>query len=289
VLQRRTMAAQLKALFPKMDAAELDGAVVMRMWRSANSGYSLETGGRFEEALAAFAAEIKATPPVFKNKRDIDAAARMHQGILIMAHGERGHVFFMLDNMDSALTETTAAIDEMRSFDAKNEVFLYQSKAMFLQMLGIIHERMGHPDLARDAYGAALEEDLSFFPAHSRISQLDLAKGDTAGALSEMELAVQLQPNDPSLRFRYADVLVRVRHDGDAAAQLRKAIELDPYYGAPHLLLARIADIEQYTDDAIAEYQSYLKVASKTDQQLLVVKARLATLTSTIASTPAKQ
>jgi predicted Zn-dependent protease len=177
----------------------------------------------------------------------------------------------------------------MRNFDAKNEVFFYQSKAMFLQMLGIIHEHMNHPDLARDAYGAALEEDLSYFPAHSRLAQLDLAKNDTAGALSEMELAVQLQPGDPSLRFRYADVLVHARRDADAAAQLRRAIELDPYYGAPHLLLARIADVEQYTDDAISEYRSYLKVASKTDRQLLVVKARLVALTSSVASTPAKQ
>jgi tetratricopeptide (TPR) repeat protein len=288
-VKRRIMAAQLKARYPKMNDVELSNAVSMRMLESYNYGLSLETQGRFDDALAAFAADIKATPPVFKNKRDIDAAVKMHQLVLIVSHGERGHVFFMQDNMDSALTETTAAIDEMRSFDAKNVVFFYQSKAMFLQMLGMIHERMNHPDLARDAYGAALEEDLSFFPAHSRLAQLDLARNDTTGALSEMELAVQLQPGDPSLRYRYADVLVHATRDADAAAQLRKAIALDPWYGAPHLLLARIADVEQYTGDAIAEYQRYLEVASKTDRQLLVAKARLAELTSTVASTRAKQ
>jgi Tfp pilus assembly protein PilF len=70
--------------------------------------------------------------------------------------------------------------------------------------------------------------------------------------------------------------------------QLRKAIALDPWYGAPHLMLARIADVEQYTDGAIDEYRKYIAVAARTDVQLLVAKARLSELTATTASTQAK-
>ena len=102
-----------------------------------------------------------------------------------------------------------------------------------------------------------------------------------------MDLAVQLQPDDPTLRYRYAEVLVRAKRDGDAAAQLRKAIALDPWYGRPHLLMARIADVEQYTDDAITEYKAFLAVASKTDHQLLIARVRLSKLT-TIASSQAQ-
>jgi Tfp pilus assembly protein PilF len=84
-------------------------------------------------------------------------------------------------------------------------------------------------------------------------------------------------------------ILVQAKHDGEAAAQLRKAIALDPWYGAPHLLLARIADVEQYTDEAIAEYRTYLGLAAKTDLQLPVTKERLSKLTSTVASSQDKQ
>lgn len=104
-----------------------------------------------------------------------------------------------------------------------------------------------------------------------------------------MDLAVQLNPSDPVVRYSYAEILVHAKRDGDAAAQLRKAIALDPYYGAPHLLLALIADVEQYTDDAISEYTAYVAVASKKEEQLLVAKARLRELTASVASNPVKQ
>ena len=195
----------------------------------------------------------------------------------------------MVDSLDSARSEMTKAIEGMRERDEAEPVLLYESKAMYLQALGMIHERAHHPALARDAYGAALQEDLSSFGAHAHLANLQLAQGDTTGALTEMDLAIQLQPDDAALRYRYATILVQSKRDADAAAQLRKAIALDPWFGAPHLLLARIADVEQYTDEAIAEYRSYVALAAKSDTQLPIANDRLSTLTSTVASSQAKQ
>jgi hypothetical protein len=82
-------------------------------------------------------------------------------------------------------------------------------------------------------------------------------------------------------------MLVTAHRDGDAAAQLTKAIAVDPYYAPPHMLLARIADVEQYTDDAVREYQSYVALTTRSDPQRSVAQARLSALRSTVASTPA--
>jgi Tfp pilus assembly protein PilF len=157
---------------------------------------------------------------------------------------------------------------------------------MYDQSLGMIHEKAKHPDLAREAYAHALEEDLSYYSAHTKMAMLQLAQGDTASALTEMDLAVQLQPNDPSLLYNYAIALIRARRDGEAATQLKKSIAADPYYAQPHMLLARMADLEQYTDDAVQEYQTFLALAPKSDPQTALAKTRLAELTSTVASTP---
>jgi cytochrome c-type biogenesis protein CcmH/NrfG len=143
--------------------------------------------------------------------------------------------------------------------------------------------------LAREPYGRALEENLSFYSAHTHLAQLDLAAHDTAGALAEMDLAVQLNPADPVVHYAYAEILVHARRDGGAAAQMKKAIALDPYYGAPHLMLALIADVEQYTDDAIGEYTAFVKVASRKDEHLRTAQARLKELNATVASNPPKQ
>jgi hypothetical protein len=77
----------------------------------------------------------------------------------------------------------------------------------------------------------------------------------------------------------------RPQLDADAAQQLRIAILLDPYYGPPHLLLATMGDLENYTSDAIAEYQQYIALAARSDPQLPRVKARLAKLSAGLAST----
>ena len=82
--------------------------------------------------------------------------------------------------------------------------------------------------------------------------------------------------------------LVKVRGDADAAAQLKAAIAADPYYAAPHLLLARIADVEEYTDDAVSEYQRFTGLAVRSAPELSFVKGRLAALTTVVATSPSK-
>jgi tetratricopeptide (TPR) repeat protein len=289
-LAERMTEAEILAANPKIEPRMLQRAVAMRVHLGSNWAWLLYTQGRFNEALEAYAAEIRLQPMTFKDKKLNDRVTKAHTAKMLVFHAERGRIFFMVDSLDSARAELTAAIDGMRAIDDSKELLvLYQSKAMLLQSLGMIEERAHHPEQARVAYGAALQEDLAFYAAHTRLAQLALAENDTTSALVEMELAVQLAPGDPALRYRYADALVHARRDGDAATQLRKAIALDPWYGAPHLLLARIADVEQYTDDAIDEYRKYLVVASRTDIQYLVAKERLSKLTSTVASSQAKQ
>jgi tetratricopeptide (TPR) repeat protein len=288
-LAKRMMEVQILDANPKIEAWALQRAVAMRLHFGSSWAWLLYTQGRFDEALAAYASELRLPPFPINDKRYVEVAARNHAASMIGFHAQRGRIFYMVDSVDSARSEMSAAIDGMRALDESRDlVLVYQSKAMFLQSLGMIEERAHHPQAARAAYGAALQEDLSFFAAHSRLAQIALAENDTAGALAEMDLAVQLAPDDASLHYRYADVLVHARRDGDAAVQLRKAIALDPWYGAPHLMLARIADVEQYTEDAIDEYRKYIAVAARTDVQLLVAKARLSKLTATVVSTQAK-
>lgn len=281
-LIKRLIEAEVVDENPGVDRAELNFYLLQYMHDVRHLGSMAYSQGRFPEALGFYAQQLKVLEDKKKNKKksyDDDASE---------IHAERARIFYLIGNMDSALTEMTTAMTEMRARDAKETVVLYESKAMYEQALGMIHEHAKHLDKAREAYGEALTEDLSYYAAHSRMAQLELVAGDTAGAVTELDLAIQLQPKDPALRYAYAEALVAARRDGEAASQLLEASALDPYYAPPHLLLARIADAEQYTDDAVSEYKSYIAVAARTDKQQLVAKARLAELTSTVASTPAK-
>lgn len=254
----------------EMNAFLLESRRQMGPWMSAWFAYC---DSRFPVALEEYEKAMK---------EDKDAASG--------AHAERGRIFYILGNYDSALTEMTAAIDGMRKKDDKDLVFEYDSKAVYEQSIGMIEEQLGKPDAAREAYGRALSEDLSYYPAHQRLAELALAKGDTATALSEMEVAVQLEGNDPAMRSEYGALLIAASNDTLAEAQFRKAIELEPYYAASYQFLARILDARGLPDKAIPEYEAFLARASQREPMVgwvrdRVLKLRAATQNAT-RSTP---
>ena len=294
-LMRRTIEAETATMFPQITPAQLAQTVAQQMRGAASRPWMAYTEGRFQAALDAYASELHTLTDVGDSvqKKKPNAREKAYAEMRKMRrafgeveiHAQRARIFYQIHEFDSAGTEMSAAVALLQAKDTGSTVLFYQSKAMFEQSLGMIYEHDKRFDLAREAYGRALQEDLSYYAAHSRISQLELERGDTSNALSEMDLAVQLEPADPSLRYRYAEMLMKCWRDADAAQQLRKSIALDPWYGPPHLLLATIGDLENYTSDAIAEYQQYLALAARNDSRMPRVKMRLAKLTASMAST----
>jgi tetratricopeptide (TPR) repeat protein len=294
-LKRRTLETDASRIVPRLTPEQRLEFVARRMREAENHPELAYSEGRFQAALDAYAFQLYASRlfgemPAKKNPsaKEKRYAEMVKVGLAYARadmHAKRARIFFRLHQLDSASTEMTDALSAMEAQDSGVAQLLYLSKAIFDQSLGMIYEHDRRFDLAREAYGRALQEDLSYYPAHSHLAQLELELGDTTSALSEMDLAVQLAPGDPALRYRYAEVLVRARRDADAAQQLRTAIALDPFYGSPHLLLATIGDLEEYQSDAVAEYQRYLALATRNDPQLPRVKTRLAKLTAGLAST----
>ncbi len=281
-LTRRILEAEIRNENPSIDGAELNLFILRVLQDARQTAWQSYALARFPEALEQYATQLE-TLQKTKTKRN----KREHEDDASEIHAERSRIFYLIGNMDSAFTEMSAAIAGLSERDTKETVILYESKAMYDQSLGMIHEKASHPDLAREAYAHALEEDLAYYSAHSRMASLQLAQGDTASAIAEMELAVQLQPNDPVLLYNYATTLVRARRDGEAATQLEKSVAADSFYAQPHIVLARMADVEQYTDEAVKEYQIFLSLAARTDPQVTLAKTRLAALTATVAAAPA--
>lgn len=178
---------------------------------------------------------------------------------------DRGRLLFQLDRADSALAELSAATAEMRKRDAKDLVYLYESKALMEQSVGMVHLRLGHTEQAREAFSRALQEDMSYYPAHVQLGFLAIDARDTATALSEMDLAVQLRDDDPGLHFQYGYTLAMVGRYPDAQQHLERAIALDPVYAAPHHVLAQVMEMQQKLPDALREYRAFLALASRND------------------------
>lgn len=216
--------------------------------------------GRFPAALDLYASALK--------------DSRNPSGI----HANRARIFLLLGRPDSALVQMGHAVDRMRERDDRRLVYLYESKALFEHSTGIILEQQGKPSEAREAYGRALQEDLSYYPAHVALASLALNAGDTATALAEMDLAAQIRGADAGVRYVYGQVLAITGRFSDAEQQLRAAVKEEPWYAAPYALLGGVLEKTGQAPQAVESYRAYLARASRNDPVRPRVEERLAAL-----------
>ena len=223
----------------------------MRAWQAYGQG-------RFQDALRLYADAIK--------------HARYKAGL----RADRGRLFFQIGEADSALAELTLALEEMRKTDKKDLVYVYESKALLEHSIGLVQQRLGNEAAAKEAFGRALQEDLSYFPAHVQLAYIGINAKDTSMALSEMDLAVQIRPDDPLLHYTYGYALGTAGRYDDAQVQLRKAIEADPYFAPPYYVLGQVLDALGKLDDAAVQYRTFLARASQVDLRRKEAEERVA-------------
>ena len=190
-------------------------------------------------------------------------------------HLERARIFGMRNEVDPAVAEFQLALDELRSKDEKKLVVLYDSKAMAEFSIATLLEGAGQSQRARDAYGRALEEDLAYYPAHMRLGLLALTQGDTAAAVSELALAAEIATDEPLVRYMNGWVLSVAKRPADAIVELKKAVEIEPYYALPNLVLGQQYEKLEKAPEAIAAYDRFLKTASAAEPQRAYATARM--------------
>jgi tetratricopeptide (TPR) repeat protein len=202
---------------------------------ASSRAWAAYTEGRFDDALRYYAMAIKETRRYKYYYRSL-----------------RGRLFFQLNEPDSALTELTQAVDDLRKLD--------------------------RTEAAREAYGRALQEDLAYSPAHVRLGYMALEAKDTTTALSEFDLAVQLRPTDAGLRYQYGFILAAAAKGDEAIEQLTKAIELNPEYALPHYALAYVYEGLGKQADALREYQAFVTLGARQDTRYASAAERVKAL-----------
>lgn len=194
---------------------------------------------------------------------------------------QRARLFFQLDRGDSALVELGAAVEEMRKEDKKDLVYVYESKAIVEHSIGMIQYRLGNVAAARESFAKALEEDLSYYPAHVQLAYMALETKDTTAALNEMDLAVQIKGDDPGVRYVYGYTLAHAGKYTEAETQLRKAVELDPIFPLPHHMLGQVLEMQNKNAEALASYKTFLALAPQSDTRRDEMNERIRELGAT--------
>ncbi|HEX7119384.1 MAG TPA: tetratricopeptide repeat protein [Longimicrobiales bacterium] len=185
---------------------------------------------------------------------------------------------FRMGRFDEARESFGAALELLREKDEEELVRLYESKVLLEHSIGLILEQQGDVEGARNAYGRALQEDLSYAPSHVRLAELALAGGDTAAALGEFALAVEAAPGSGGLRYQHGSLLARAGQLEAAERELRRAIELEPHFAAPYRVLGAVLERMGRRAEAVQQYREYLDRSSRSSPDRSRVEQRLTAL-----------
>ena len=186
-------------------------------------------------------------------------------GVALRAHPDRGALRqlrasaeYELGRYDSAAVQLRVLLDTLSRRDSTTLRLAYRSKEMIYYALGQIHVQRGDTAAARIAYESAIVENAAFYPAHLRIAGLASGRGDMTSAIRELAAAVEIAPDDPSLRYFYGVALLAGGAPRQALAQLLRAINLDPWYAKPYFSAGRACELG---GDLVCSAEAYTEYA----------------------------
>jgi tetratricopeptide (TPR) repeat protein len=219
--------------------------------------------GRFHDAIALYGKLLA--------RKKKDAATRE----------DLGTALFLARDFGKAAVELKLAIEERDEKDQKQTVFLYRSKALLQHKLGLALTRKGDLDAAREAFGKALAEDLSFYPAHLVLAHMAMASGDTATAFLEYQTAVELRPEEVTPHLTRASALMSAGRYDAAIESLTKLTTLEPYFAEPFYNLGRALEAKGDGAAAIVQYNAFLAKATSGDANRATAIERIKVLGGT--------
>jgi tetratricopeptide (TPR) repeat protein len=182
-----------------------------------------------------------------------------------------------LGQLDGALAEMQALLRQLRREDSV-QVRSYESKELILYSIGLLYGGRGRSAQARDAYRQALVENLAFAPAHRALASLAGHQQDFATAVSELSQAVELDGDDPVLRYEYGNALLAAGNAAEAVPQLRRAAQREPWWADPYFSLGKALESTGAPDQAVAAYRMFVSRAPRTAVMVPTAQGRISAL-----------
>jgi len=170
----------------------------------------------------------------------------------------RARAEYELGRYDSAVVQLRVLLDTLSQRDSSSLALAYRSKELIYYALGYAEAKRGDTTAARIAFEDAVDENAAFYPAHSRLAALAVDRRDVTTAMHELALATEIVPNDPTLLFFHSATLLDGGKPGQAAVELLKAIDLDPYFAKPYLFLGKAHEARGDTERAAEAYEEYV-------------------------------
>jgi tetratricopeptide (TPR) repeat protein len=181
----------------------------------------------------------------------------------------RGLALAQLGRWDDAARDFEDLLARIGRFQENLTVSWDLGTARLNYALALIRMFGGHRAEARAAFQRTFEIDLGFGLGHMYYGNLLLEDADTAGALREYHLAVELRPTDPLVHQNYGAILLNLGRSDSALVHLTEALRLAPDYAALYYNRAICLERLGRADEAKAMHREFVARAPRRLSELL--------------------
>ncbi|MGA3011178.1 MAG: tetratricopeptide repeat protein [Terracidiphilus sp.] len=199
---------------------------------------------QLSEAVAAFT-KAEAQDPSDRESIEMHGVSlfRLGRAAEALPFLEKAHSAVERANIDPQYVlglcyENLTRYDDARHAFAAQYGFAPDSAEAYL-LAGRLFLRGEFADQAAAQVHKALEINPALPLAHQLLGEVALAKGDTAGAIIELEAERKLNPLNGVLYDRLGDAYLRSGQYAEAQQSLNRAILLEPSSTAPYILLGQ--------------------------------------------------
>jgi Tfp pilus assembly protein PilF len=195
-----------------------------------------------------------------------------------MLHIARAYAWVRLNQTDSAIADLSELIRHLETVERDSVVAPYFAKDFLYYAVGMLQGSQQRFGEARIAFEHALLENLGFYMAHVRLAGTLAMLSDTTTALSELETAILIRPDDPLVLVYDGSLLVGAGRVAEGEQRLRAALHADSDYALPHVFLGLAAEKRNDTSMARVEYTDYLIRAPRSAGERVWATQRLRAL-----------
>jgi len=172
-----------------------------------------------------------------KDKTPQSPAARTQGEDASAKPAPKAAVNYNVDAVNTVIEASGAIEQALAEADAGNskgaiaelqEVVKRSPKAFLAHYnLGMLHERLGETQAARDAYEQALRAEPNYSPALLNLVRLDIREGNPSAALSTANRYLQQNPNNFDHHYARLEALVANGQFDDAVGSIRTLLKSD--------------------------------------------------------------
>ena len=205
-----------------------------------------------------------------------DARSRMPDAILL----HRGLAAAHLGNWEVAVGDLRIVYDRHVALEEDEDELIQVPLETnnYRYILAVLLEGAGNAQEAEAMYREAASENLGLYMAHVRLANLAESRGDVDLAVTERRLAVETNPEDPTVHLEQGLTFANARMLPQAIASLENAIRLNPLDAQAHYFLGVVHGMAGEQSAAREAFRRFLSVApARMAQERAEAEARLAT------------